>query len=168
MDLKNILNKHEIDFNHELIQRALTTVSYKQVIQRKEKRVLKDYDVNITLSTYGDVILKYILTDLLFAINSESITITKSEFEEDKFLVNYVARNINLLEYVKKDETDKNIPLNYDYAKVKNNNSYKYLATTVEALIGAVHIINNKDFSKTRMFVEDLYISSPAVKLFNL
>lgn len=167
MDLRLILNKNNIDYNHELIQKALLSKSYKQVVQRREKRNLKDYEVNVLLATYGDVILKYILTDILFSVNDERLTETKSFYEEDEFLVKEVARNINLLEYVLYDKQETSIPVNYEYTKAKNGSSHKYLATTVEALIGAVHLINNKDFSKTKDFVMDLYTGTKAIKIFN-
>ena len=63
-------------------------------------------------------------------------------------MVEILARHYNLLEYVKYDENDDNIPKDYDYrepSKKGNDSKSKYIATTVEALLAAVYLDNNED-----------------------
>lgn len=155
MLLKDLLNKHNVDYNNPLIQRALTCASYKKVINQEERRNVSDDEVNTPMATYGDVILKYILTDFLYE-KVESITEEKIELEKDEFLVSNIARVLDLVPHLRIDDEDLNIPRDYNY----EDDSHKYIATAVEALIAAFHIIKGKNFDLTINFVKDLYVQS--------
>lgn len=55
-----------------------------------------------------------------------------------------------MLKYIHYDQIDKNIPQDYDYnkpgktsGKNKKTSSYKYIATAVEAMIGAIYLETN-------------------------
>ena len=124
-------------------QRALTASSYKNI-----NHSLEDANTNRELATYGDALLKLAFCKILFEKNVENITIKKQTYESDKVLVEILARHYNLLEYVKYDENDDNIPKDYDYrepSKKGNDSKSKYIATTVEALLAAVYLDNNED-----------------------
>jgi dsRNA-specific ribonuclease len=65
-------------------------------------------------------------------------------------LVESIARHYKLLEYIRFDKSDKNIPQNYDYkgpSKHGKDSPHKYIATAVEALIAAIYLDNKEDFS---------------------
>ena len=124
-------------------QKALTANSYKNI-----DHSLQGSDTNCELATYGDALLKLAFCKILFEKNVENITIKKQTYESDKVLVEILARHYNLLEYVKYDENDDNIPKDYDYrepSKKGNDSKSKYIATTVEALLAAVYLDNNED-----------------------
>ena len=55
------------------------------------------------------------------------------------------AKYYDLLKYIKKDDNDKNKPNDYNYELHKNKNPHKYIATAVEAMIGAICIEENKN-----------------------
>ena len=60
-----------------------------------------------------------------------------------------------MLKYIHYDQKDKKIPQDYDYkipgktssGKNKKSSSYKYIATAVEAMIGAIYL-ETKDLDK--------------------
>ncbi|MBQ4510532.1 MAG: hypothetical protein II984_07385 [Clostridia bacterium] len=124
------------------IKIALTSKSYKN-----KKQELDDKNTNCELSTYGDALLKLALCVILFEENVDNITEEKKEYESDKILVKVIAKKYNLLEYIHYDENDKKIPRNYEYEKLHNNSTHKFIATTVEALLAAYYLDNNKDFN---------------------
>lgn len=73
--------------------------------------------------------------------NSEKLTEERAHYESDKYLVKYVAKQYDLLKHIKKDSKDENLPNDYDYEnnESENNNGHKYIATAVEAMIGAIY-----------------------------
>lgn len=53
----------------------------------------------------------------------------------------YVAEHYNLLKHIIKDKKDPNLPNDYNYENnaSENKNRHKYIATAVEAMIGAIY-----------------------------
>lgn len=74
------------------------------------------------------------------------LTVDKSKVESDEFLVDVVARYYSLIGYIYKNSQDLNLPNDYDYKKYQseNHNSAKYIATCVEAIIGAIYKETNE------------------------
>ena len=121
--------------NNETIKRALTDNSLRNV-----NHELKKSDTNLELATYGDAIIKMCLSKLLLD-DVSNITLEKSKYESDKFLVERVAKKYDLVKYIKKDNKDERMPNDYNYGdgRKKNNNPRKYIATAVEAMVAAIY-----------------------------
>ena len=122
------LDKRE---KNELVHRALTDRSYKNVNHN-----LTDNDINAELATYGDSIIKFQYSKLLWNEKVENITEAKKELESDKVFVTKVARHYDLLDYMYFDKNNSDMPKDYDY----NGDSHKYIATAVEAMIAAIYL----------------------------
>lgn len=126
-------------------QRALTARSYKNI-----DHSLEDADTNRELATYGDALLKLAFCKILFDEGVLNITEEKKKYESDEVLVKVIAKYYELLEYIHFDKTDENILQNYDYkepSKRGKDSPHKYIATAVEALIAAIYLDNNEEFS---------------------
>lgn len=135
------LNKKESKW----IKRALTDKSFKKVYEKENKTSYPDKD-NSDLATYGDAVIKLGYLEILFD-KEEKLTIKKSKYESDEYLVKVVAKYYDLLKYIKKDDNDKNKPNDYNYEHKKNKNPHKYIATAVEALIAAIYIEEGKNLN---------------------
>ncbi len=129
------------------IKRALTDSSYNSYRCRGVRHNDPRYEelhtplpVNTDLATYGDGVIKLCYLELMLD-NEEQLTVAKSKVESDEYLVNVVARHYDLLSYINKDKDDDKLPDSYDYIKFKgtNKNPCKYIATAVEAVIGAIY-----------------------------
>ena len=137
MDLfKEYLNKAD---SSKVIRRALTDNSYKNEYSRVNHRQY-DGDVNTDLATYGDAVIRLCYCEILLDKTNE-LTKEKANYESDKYLVEEVARHYDLLKYIKKDTKDINLAVDYDYDSYEsgNGNRAKYIATAVEAMIGAIY-----------------------------
>ena len=126
------------------IKIALTDSSFKNKYLRENKTRYLD-EINKDLSTYGDSIIKICFIEILYG-NIEKISVKKSNYESDKYLVEKVARHYKLLDYIQFDDEDDKIVKNYDFIEpVKTNGGnkkdspHKYIATAVEAVIGAIY-----------------------------
>ena len=139
--MHDIFSDYLIDKSQATRERALTASSFKNI-----EHSLKDANTNSELATYGDALLKLAFCKILFDEKAKNITLTKQNYESDEVLVKIIARYYNLLEYIKYDKDDKNIPKDYEYSK-PTYKSYKYIATAVEALIAAIYLDNKEDFS---------------------
>lgn len=128
-------------------QTALTANSYKNVDHN-----VPDSDVNNEMATYGDALLKLALCQILFEENVKNITEEKKNYESDDVLVRVVAEKYSLIQYIRFDRGNKNIPQNYNYEKKGDDSPHKYIATAVEALLAAIYLDHNKDFD----FVVDI------------
>lgn len=127
------------------VKRALTAESYK-----KEYPSLENKDVATDLATLGDAIIKLCYTKY-FLDKVEQLSKEVEKYVTDERFVTVIARHYDLLKYIYYDKTDINIPQNYDYnkpgktssGKNKKSSSYKYIATAVEAMIGAIYLETN-------------------------
>ena len=143
--------KGEKDFGDPKSRKeALTTKSYKKQYQKENKKELVGDKTNDELATYGDALLKFALTEILFDEGISGISEERKKYEGDKELVKVIAKHYDLLdiEDFKYDEEDEKIPKDYNYDDKQNqkgNNkqdkTHKYLATTMEALLGAYYKI---------------------------
>lgn len=125
---------------------ALIDKSYKKVYM-KEKKAQYDGNTNFELATYGDATLKLALCEILMEDKESKLTEKKKEYESDKVLVNIIAEHYKILDYLQFDKEDKNIPKDYNYESKKGRNPHKYIATAVEACLGAI-FIEDKDIEK--------------------
>ena len=141
--MQDVFSRYLSDERKPTRQKALTANSYKNVDQSLEAN-----DTNCELGTYGDALLKCAFCKILFDEGVSNMTVEKQKYEPDRVLVEIVARHYELLKYIRFDESDDNIPRDYDYRVSQNGNSpSKYIATAVEALIAAIYLDNNESFS---------------------
>lgn len=120
----------------EVIKRALTDTSYKN----KEQGQKDELKTNEELGTLGDSIIKFCLSEILFDEGCENITLEKEKYENDKVLVEKIAKYYKLLDYIRFDCDDNKMPQNYVYSHDENRSSHKYIATAVEAMIAAIYV----------------------------
>lgn len=124
--------------DHPLIKRALTDTSYKNYYLHNEK---KEYlgQTNKELATLGDSLLKTILCIRLL---DEKIPLSKSieKYITDKILVKVIAKEYDLLKFMRYDQNDEKIPSDYLYSE--NEETHKYIASAVEAMLGAIYLYN--------------------------
>lgn len=114
-------------------ERALTARSYRNV-----DRTLSERDTNETLATYGDALLKLALCELLLD-RVEELSEEKKRYESDRALVCVIAKHYDILPYLRFDRGDQRIPKDYALVKRADEDNYKYIATAVEALLGAYY-----------------------------
>ena len=106
--------------------------------------------VNTELATYGDALLKFTLCEL-FLDRVNKLSAVKQNYESDVALVG-VAERYDLLRYLHFDRADRRIPQDYEVRPVPldcppdeerrlraDNEKHKYIATAVEALLGAMY-----------------------------
>ena len=122
------------------VKRALTDKSFNAYRCKGVRKSHPKYEelheplpTNCDLATYGDAVIKLCYSELLLD-NVSELTIEKSKYESDEYLVKYVARHYELLKFIDKDKEDVKMPDNYDCVM-----SSKYIATAVEAMIGAIY-----------------------------
>ena len=128
---------------------ALTARSYKNV-----DRALKDREDNDELATYGDALLKWALCELLFD-KVKNITVAKQKYESDEVLVKVIARHYNLLDYILFDQSNPNIPKDYNYKREDRDDKppHKYIATAAEAVLAAIYLDRGRDADCVREIV---------------
>lgn len=121
--------------------RALTCKSYGEVYKKEKHCKIDLQKTSYELATYGDALLKFALCSLLLD-TCVQLSEEKKKYETDKFLIETVAKHYQLLNYMNFDRDNEQIPQCY---KVFENENTKYIATTVEAVLGAIYL-QNKDF----------------------
>ena len=119
--------------------RALTAKSYRNV-----DHTLKEEDTNVELATYGDAVLKLALCEILLD-QEGTLSEEKKKYENDRVLVRVIARHYDILRYLRYDDENRAIPSDYDLVKREDDDNYKYIATAVEALLGA-HYMEYRDY----------------------
>ena len=119
---------------------ALVDKSYKNVCQQKKGVDPNDIKVNTELATYGDAVLKLALCQILWCEDVSMLTEKKKKYEEDETLVKAIADYYDLLDYIKYDKKTK--PSDYEYEKKHGKNPHKFIATAVEACLGAIYLEN--------------------------
>lgn len=123
----------------------------KNGINKKNEKFedVNSQESNKQLSTLGDSIIKFYLCSYFYE-KKENIS-EKKYYETDEFLVSVIAKHYNILDKLDYDSTKK--PNDYNYIKCgktstgknkKSHNDHKFIATAVEAMIGAIYLINKK------------------------
>lgn len=116
--------------------------------KNKEFEAVNSQESNKQLSTLGDSIIKFYLCSYFYG-KAENISEKKKYYETDEFLVSVIAKQYNILDKLDYDSTKK--PNDYNYIKCgktstgknkKSHNDHKFIATAVEAMIGAIYLIN--------------------------
>lgn len=135
--------------DHPLIKQALT--------DRSCKKVNQEALINQNLGTLGDSILKFILS-LKYYEDEVKLTERISKYLTDANLVKKIGKYYHIIQYIKKDQTDKKLPDDYLYKKATRSKSkncpHKYIATAIEAMIGAIYEIN-KDLEEIKSIIND-------------
>lgn len=134
--------------DNENVKRALTAESYKN-----RDHSLKNKNVATDLATLGDAIIKLCYTKY-FLDKVEQLSKEVEKYVTDERFVTVIAKHYDLLKYIYYYKDDDKIPQDYDYnkpgktsGKNKKTSSYKYIATAVEAMIGAIYL-ETKDLDK--------------------
>ena len=125
--------------NHPLMILALTDTSYSEVEKANNKEKTPN---NFKLATYGDAVLKLAYCEILFG--KDDITELKKSYECDKNLVTVIGAHYNILDRIKLNTEDSNMPTDYSWNPNKKNHDkiHKHIATCVEAIIGAIYQID--------------------------
>ena len=136
--------------------RALTDSSYKKVYQERYGKNLNNTRVNTELATYGDAVLKLALCEILWkeekkkskkqeentsTEKQKTLSECKQDYESDEILVKVIAKHYDILQFLRFDTKDDQKPKDYKYTEHKN--SYKYIATAIEACLGAMYMDEN-------------------------
>lgn len=135
--------------DNENVKRALTAKSYK-----KEYPSLKNKDVAPDLATLGDAIIKLCYTKY-FLDKVKQLSKEVEKYVTDERFVTVIARHYDLLKHIYYYKDDDKIKQDYDYnkpgktssGKNKKSSPHKYIATAVEAMIGAIYL-ETKDLDK--------------------
>ncbi len=109
--------------------------------------------VNNDLGTLGDAVLRLVLTEQLF--DHDQISNDRQDFEKDEYLVKTVAKHYRLLEILQFDKNDSKMGHDYNWEKCKNGNPRKFIATAMEALLGAYYLDRNCDLALMRKLVNE-------------
>ena len=134
---------------------ALTDRSYRSTHLNECKDVLPKKELNTELATYGDAVLKLALCKILYGTTEDGLSEAKKKYETDEVLVRVIARHYKILDILRFDKDDGNMPQDYDYKKEssKKESKHKYIATAVEACLGAIWE-ERHDFKKICDIVE--------------
>ncbi len=101
----------------------------------------------------GDAVVKLCLSEI-FIGRCEKQSKTMEQFETDEFFVTRIATRYDLLSFIQYDDEDEKMPKDYNYVKgKKSRNKHKYIATAVEAVIGAI-FLETKDMEQIKELVE--------------
>ena len=117
---------------------ALTDRSFRKVTNNHTLKINND------LATLGDAVYCLALTELL--MDHEQISKDKQTYESDESLVTKVAEYYHILDLLRydKDDVTKGVGYNWieteEQKKKKKDNPQKYLATAMEALMGAYYL----------------------------
>lgn len=133
------------------VNRALTADSFNKYRSRgirknnpKFKELHTPLPTNTDLAVIGDAVITVCYSDLLLD-KVEQLTEEKKTLESDKVFVEKIAKHYDLLKYIDFDKLEPTIPQDYDYGETEgDNNPHKYIATAVEAIIGAMYKRNEK------------------------
>ena len=129
------------------IKRALTDPSFNNFRKRGVKQDNPEFEelnppleTNTDLATYGDALIKFCYSEILLD-KVEQLSVKRAKLESDKFFVSVIARHYDLIKYIDRDKDDSKMPNDYDYGEHKgnNHNPHKYIATAVEAVVGAIY-----------------------------
>ena len=115
---------------------ALCDSSYKNAYTRQNHINSNQVKVNTELATYGDAVLKLALCQILWNKGVVNLTEEKKRYESDRVLVEVIAKKYKILNYLAFDEEDNKMPKDYYY----KNDGYKYIATAIEACLGAMYM----------------------------
>ena len=145
------------------IQIALTDSSYNNYRKRGIRKnnphyaeVQKDLPVNKDLAVVGDAVINLVYSKYLFTKGTNKLTEVKKDYVSDEHFVSHIAKHYDLLNYIKKDIDDKKLPNDYKYdtTQSENGNSHKYIATCVEAVIGAIFLETDDLESITELLID--------------
>jgi ribonuclease III len=134
--------------NKKYLKRALTHSTFAHEQQQKGK-TSKALDQQV-YATFGDAILKTILTDLLMERKLSTkgmITIKKQGIECDPMLAE-IGKRLKLIDQMKLSKGGKN---------QLAQGEQKFLADTVEAIVAAIFIDSGYSYKKTKRCIKRLF-----------
>ena len=148
--LTKLCNQHRIPFkdeddlfldclerlkDHPLMVQALTDRSRNNYLRKHNLPIVPN---NVELATYGDAVLKLAFCDVLYGV--DYLTIEKEKYESDKNYVEVIGKRYDILRRMKYDSEDCYMPKTYIMHKKDMN--HKRIATCVEAIAGAIFMID--------------------------
>lgn len=122
-----------------LLKRAVTCKSYRNVYFYENGVILKDEEINHELATFGDAVLKFILCEK-FLDKKDKLSKYIQKYLTDKNLIEVIGKHYQIINYLYFDYFDQDIPKDYVFDK---QDRHKYIATSVEALLGAIYLYKN-------------------------
>lgn len=142
-EARDILGHRFTDF--EILTRAFTSAAFiKEERERlKEERTTIDAENQGALATPGDAVLKVALTDIVFHSGPKNADqITKERIEREKgSKIAAVAREQGFWPLMRLGGSEK---------RLEDENRESILATTIEAVLGALYIDTGYDLGKTK------------------
>lgn len=110
-------------------------------------------NTNKNLATLGDSVLKLALADLLYG-KVKHLSEHIKFYNTDRTLVEDIGRHYDVLKYISKDDLSL-YEEDYQYIKKGKNksNPKKYIATAIEALLGAIYLINNHTMDEVKHII---------------
>ena len=145
---------------------ALKDRSYRTKFQRmkreenrgkpKSNRGNEPIPINSNLGTLGDAVLRLSLTDILYHDNEEAdITEERKRYESDKVLVEKIASHYRLRDILLFDDGNEDKNHGYEYWEHKGSGDHpqKFLATAMEALLGAYYLDHNGSMKEVEKVV---------------
>lgn len=144
------LNKTDCKY----IKIALTDASYNNRSKGVKKcdsnyeEAHKALPTNCNLATIGDALMKLVYAQYFFEDPSvDKLSKAIEPYITDKYLATVVAKHYDILKHLKYDRNDKAKKHDYIYedklktsGKNRKKNPSKYIATAVEAIIGAIYM----------------------------
>ena len=147
---------------------ALTDSSYRKKYQKEMKEANKGKpkkdrphpdieEDNFNMATLGDAVLRLSLTNILYQEKVRGISKRRADYESDEVLVTSIAAYYDIREHLLFDSEDENkIRYGYTYqGRQGNNNPQKFLATAMEALLGAYYLDHNESMKKINLVVKE-------------
>ena len=149
MELKNLSTQLHVSTSSLCIL-LNKLVEKKYVYREEDKRDRRNTFYGITkegLEVFDEQVMKFV--DVI----DEKIDKLSKKIEQyttDEYLVSVVAKHYDILKYLRFDKDNKSMKADYKYenrtrteGKNKKKNPRKYVATAIEAMIGAIYMEEN-------------------------
>lgn len=108
------------------------------------------------IGTLGDAVLRLSLTNILYHSRKDiDISEERKKYESDKVLVEKIASYYRLGEILLSDDENEDKNHGYDYWEYKRSGDHpqKFLATAMEALLGAYYLDHNESIKEVEPVV---------------
>lgn len=171
---QDLFKRYLNEKNRKYIKIALTGSSYNTARSKGVKKnnpnyeeLHKPFPTNRDLATIGDALMKLIYAKHFYEDEKTNKLSKKIEqYITDEYLVSVVAKHYDILKYLQFDKDNKSMKADYKYenktkteGKNKKNNPRKYIATAIEAMIGAIYMEENGNIKKISNLLTKCWIN---------
>lgn len=141
----------------QLLKLALADPSYRNYV------AFQALSTNESLSTFGDVILRFVLAEQIYDEGKGSASERRKIFENNHYLVSVIAKHYSLLDILRYDRNDIHKQAGYSWdtsasRSVSNRrkpNPQKYIADAMEAVLAAYYLDCNRDIDRIRLLIKE-------------